>query len=337
MATANQLRALARFVGRQDYNASCKLIEEIATKAEAGGKARLAEDLFSIIHAAQRQRESSLKIRGGQIQQDHAASTWITEVDISGYSLRSIVFDETQQRVFEEVLREQFKAKQLRHHNLEPARRLLLCGAPGTGKSLTAAVLAAELELPLRRVNMHMLVSRYLGETARNLAALFNEIELTRAVYLFDEFDSISRTRYSAQDSGEMDRVVNTALQLIENDTSSSLLVATTNAAEHVDQAFARRFDEMVAYKLPDADQVKDLLQMYLPSHARLSGALVASFGGLSHADIASVLLRTRKLIVLGDQKIDVSEICVQIERYRQSKRLIGNWNISDSETEARR
>ena len=330
MATADQLRSLARTVGKADFEGSRKLLEHIAERAEARGQARLAEDIYSILMATGRQRESSLKIRDGAIHQDQDARTWITEVDANAYSRRSIVLDTHQETVFESVLLEQRNAKKLRHHNLEPTRRLLLTGPPGTGKSLTAVVLASELALPLRRVNMHTLISRYLGETARNIAQVFEEIQLTRAVYLFDEFDSISRARYAAQESGEMDRVVNAVLQLIENDRSSSLLVATTSAGGHIDHAFARRFDEVVAYGLPNNAAILSLIRLYIPEKLTLLANAVTLFRGLSHADVTNTLRRIHKELLLKDRPLSKRMIEEHVTRYRAAREQIG-WNTSDS------
>ena len=330
MATADQLRSLARTIGKADFEASRKVLERIAERAEARGQARLAEDIYSIMLASRQHRESGLKIRDGAVHQEPDARAWITEVDVCRHSRRSIVLDAHQESVFESVLLEQRNAKKLRHHNLEPTRRLLLTGPPGTGKSLTAAVLAAELELPLRRVNMHTLISRYLGETARNIAQVFEEIQLARAVYLFDEFDSIARSRYAAQESGEMDRVVNAVLQLIENDRSASLLVATTNAGGHIDRAFARRFDEVVAYGLPNNAAILSLIQLYIPEKLTLLANAVTLFEGLSHADVTNTLRRIHKELLLTDRPLSKRMIEEHVTRYRAAREQIG-WSTSDS------
>ena len=331
MASADQLRSLARNVARQDFERSRDVLEKIADYVEERGQARLAEDIHSIMAAVQRQRESSLKIRGGAVQHDERASGWITDVDVSHVSLRSLVLSAAQRSAIRAVLDEQAHARKLRHHNLEPTRRLLLAGPAGTGKSLTAAVLAAELEVPLRRIDMHSIVSRYLGETARNIAQVFEEVQLVRAVYLFDEFDSISRSRYNAQDSGEMDRVVNAVLQLIENDSSQSILVATSNAAEHIDVAFARRFDEVVAYGLPDDKAIESLIRLYIPAQADAFDRAISLFRGLSHADVANTLNRIHKDIILNGTRLTQQAIRQHVERYRSSRQLIGSWTTSSS------
>ena len=327
MATADQLRALARKVGRGDLLGTRAVMEQIAEHVEAKGQARLSEDLHSIMAAAERQRESSLKVRGGSVAQRDEERGWITEVNVSRHSRRSIVFTEAQAIVFDQVVQEQRRAKELYHHNLEPTRRWLLCGPPGTGKSLTAAVLAAELDLPLLRVNVHALVSRYLGETAQNIAQVFEEIEARRGVYLFDEFDSIARARYGGQDSGEMDRVVNAVLQLIENDASQSLLLATSNAPAAIDEAFARRFDEVSFYPLPGRGEVRQLIGMYLPAYGEAVTDVEKALSDLSHADVVAILRRVSKDVLLNGGALDRGLVEGHARRYRASKEVIGRWS----------
>lgn len=338
MASANQLRALARKVGHGDVLGLRTLMEQIAERAEEKGQARLSEDIHSILAAAQRQQEAGLKLRKGTIAHVEEERGWVTEVNVTQYSRKSIVFTKEQGKTFEQIVAEQRRAKELYHHNLEPTRRWLLCGPPGTGKSLTAAVLAAELGLPLFRVNVHTLVSRYLGETAQNIAKVFDEIELRIGVYLFDEFDSISRSRYGNQDSGEMDRVVNAVLQLIENDSSRSILLATSNAPGSIDTAFARRFDEVSFYPLPSATEIEQLIKLYLPkARSRGTGQVAQLFVGLAHADIAAILRRIHKDILLNAITLDRSLIEQHITNYRESKEIIGRWNTSDSQAEDKR
>ena len=120
----------------------------------------------------------------------------------------------------EEIILQQRQRDLLRSHGLTPKRKLLLVGPPGCGKTMTASVLAAECRLPLLFVQLHSLISKYMGETAAKLHHVFDAMGETRGVYLFDEFDAIGATRSAGNDVGEIRRVLNSFLQFLESATT---------------------------------------------------------------------------------------------------------------------
>ena len=91
-----------------------------------------------------------------------------------------------------------------------------------------------------------------MGETAAKLRLIFEALHQTRGVYLFDEFDSIGSARGLSNDVGEIRRVLNSFLQMVEQDNSDSLVIAATNHARILDKALFRRFDDVIEYDLPD-------------------------------------------------------------------------------------
>lgn len=106
---------------------------------------------------------------------------------------------------------------------------------------MTATVLAGELSLPLFSIQLHSLITKYLGETAAKLRLIFDAISETRAVCLFDEFDALGTDRASRNEVGEIRRVLNSFLQFIEHDDSDSIIVAATNHPGLLDRALMRR------------------------------------------------------------------------------------------------
>ncbi len=106
----------------------------------------------------------------------------------------------------EEIVLQQRQRDVLRSHGLTPKRKLLLVGPPGCGKTMTASVIAAECRLPLLFVQLHSLISKYMGETAAKLHHVFDAMVETRGVYLFDEFDAIGAMRSAGNDVGEIRR-----------------------------------------------------------------------------------------------------------------------------------
>jgi SpoVK/Ycf46/Vps4 family AAA+-type ATPase len=194
----------------------------------------------------------------------------------------------------------------LEDFGLSPRRRLLLHGPPGCGKTLAATVLAGELGLPLLRVRIEMLFSRYLGETATTLTAVFEEMKRVRGVFLFDEFDALGRARFSASDVGEVNRVVSTFLQLVDADESTSIIVAATNGVDELDSAAFRRFDDIVEMPLPSRRALARLLRLRTASvrlTTRTIDRAADTLEGLSFAEADRAVTEARKSVVLTGRR----------------------------------
>ena len=160
---------------------------------------------------------------------------------------------------------------------------------PNTPFQMTASILAGELGIPLFLVRLDSLITKFMGETAAKLRQVFDSIADMRGVYFFDEFDAIGSHRGLANDVGEIRRVLNSFLQMIEHDQSNSLIVAATNHPEILDYALFRRFDDVVEYKLPTLDQIAGFIRTrlgtFLPKRLVLKAA-AARADGLSYAEI---------------------------------------------------
>jgi SpoVK/Ycf46/Vps4 family AAA+-type ATPase len=188
------------------------------------------------------------------------------------------------------IIRQQQQRATLREHGQTPATHMLLVGLPGTGKTMTASALAGELHLPLFTVRLEALFSRYLGETAGKLRLLFDQIAQTRGVYLLDEFDAIGARRGDPNDVGEIRRVLNSVLAFMEEPNSTdSLVLAATNHVEILDEALARRFDEVIEYQLPDAAAARAIIEKRL-GHFKFAAKfwpdLEATLTGLSQGEL---------------------------------------------------
>lgn len=126
---------------------------------------------------------------------------------------------------------------------------------------MTAAVLAGELGLPLFEVRLDGLITKFMGETAAKLRQVFDSTQQTRGVYFFDEFDAIGSQRGLSNDVGEVRRILNSFLQMIEQDDSHSLIIGATNHPEILDNALFRRFDDLLHYELPDEEHIASALK----------------------------------------------------------------------------
>lgn len=165
-------------------------------------------------------------------------------------------------------------------------QRLLMYGPPGCGKTSAAAGMATELGLPLAIARVDSLMSSFLGETAANLRALFDFAAQVPCVLLLDEFDTMGKLRSDPSDHGELRRVVNAVLQMVESYRGSSIIVAATNSPEILDAALWRRFDDVLELPLPRRDEIYQLLNRLLPQHPERPALrqAAAELVGLPHA-----------------------------------------------------
>ncbi|HJU00869.1 MAG TPA: ATP-binding protein, partial [Actinomycetes bacterium] len=143
--------------------------------------------------------------------------------------------------------------------------RLLFTGPPGTGKSLAAEVMATAVGTDLLVVDVSRVVSKWIGETEKNLAGIFDAAERTQAVLLLDEADALFGMRTEISDAHDRYANLETAYLLQRLDRFDGLAVLTTNLRNNVDPAFVRRMDFVVEFGLPDEPRREQLWRLHLP------------------------------------------------------------------------
>jgi len=218
------------------------------------------------------------------------------------------------------VIQEYKQLSKLKSFGLSHRRKIMLIGPPGTGKTMTAKVLAYELHLPLYIIQVDKLVTKFMGETSAKLRQIFDLIEKELGVYLFDEFDAIGGERSLDNDVGEMRRVLNSFLQFIELDSSDSLIVAATNNPKLLDKALFRRFDDVLYYDYPNEEEVKKLilntLGNFRPSKIEWKPILNKT-KSLSHAEIVLGCTDAIKKSILGNKKKTTTRVIVEMLEQR--------------------
>jgi SpoVK/Ycf46/Vps4 family AAA+-type ATPase len=236
---------------------------------------------------------------------DRERQTLLVDVREPERRMKDIILKEENSAVVDRVLQEYRKSELLRVHGLKPSTKLLFCGPPGCGKSLCSEIIASELGLPLLYTRFDAIVSSYLGETAANLRKVFDYAANNRWVVLFDEFDAIGKARDDLTEHGELKRVVNSFLQLLDSFSAPSILIAATNHEQLLDPALWRRFDEIVMFPRPSVHEIRTLLTMKLKNfpHADLDIKTAASrFRGMSHSDVERVCFDAIKAAILQDK-----------------------------------
>lgn len=188
---------------------------------------------------------------------------------------------------------------------------------------MTAQALAGELGLSVYIIRLDGLISKYMGESIAKLRLVFDAMEDHRAVYLFDEFDSIGSNRDKAQDVGEIKRVLNSFLVNIEKDRSNSIIIAATNLPQSLDGALFRRFDDVINYPLPNTEEIISILQRATRGYSfsrKVSFRKLAELAkGLNYSDIVKASEDTIKEMVLsGANKLELVDL-----EYSLSKKYI--------------
>jgi SpoVK/Ycf46/Vps4 family AAA+-type ATPase len=230
---------------------------------------------------------------------------------------------------FKKIIKEQRQIVKIRSYGLTPRKKLLLIGPPGTGKTMSASVLAGELGLPLLVVRLEGLITKFMGETAAKLRIVFNAIAESRGVYLFDEFDSIGSHRGQINEVGEIRRILNSFLQMIEQDDSDSIILAATNHPHILDYALYRRFDDVIEYSLPDKELIGRILKNRLSAFkiSRLPFEKISEEAvGLSHAEISKICDDAIKDAIIYDRDMvtanDLIELVAERKKFLKKQGL---------------
>ena len=258
-------------------------------------------------------------VGGAYAPRDKDSLLELYDVVYPDIALADVVLPENQKRLILQILSEQGNDSKLKQHNLPPANRLLLCGPPGCGKTMTAYAIAHELQLPMAYVRIDGLVSSYLGQTSVNLRKIFSSVSDRKIVLFLDEFDAIAKKRDDGHEMGELKRVVTALLQNFDNMPSNVFLIAATNHEHLLDPAIWRRFNYTIDIGLPDAEQRSILIQRWIDEYSMEHTIDIKKLTDLtadrSAAQIKELITSAAKRYVTTDQPItmeDMIELLIQ-------------------------
>ena len=318
MATADQILSLIRNHLNNDDTQFRKVALQISAVEARSGHAIVARTIQELLN----QKKTSLStVR--LVSKNKDVDDLLLQVDTYD-DMTSLVLSQELKEKLDRVIKEYLKKENLSKYGLANRRKLLLYGASGTGKTMTASALAKEFNLPFFVVRTEKVVTKFMGETGQKLGRIFDFINEVPAVYLFDEFDAIGSQRGMDNEVGEQRRILNTFLQLLERDDSDSFIIAATNCIESIDKAMFRRFDDVIEYKLPDREQRLALLREYLYTAKDLDfSSTEPLFNGMSHAEIKMVCSDIFKESLLNDRKIDLPLVQTIVNMRQQLNRQI--------------
>lgn len=319
---AELIKRMVRSFKAQDQGAFFSAVTKLAHAERRQGHTRLADELEKILgNGLTKGQQTDVASKAERPPRSRSEGASIIDLRRSSRTLEDIVLEaECDNRLSR--FREEFsKRSLLAEHGLLPKRKLLFFGPPGNGKTMCAEVIAGELDLPLFYVRFDALVASYLGETAANLRQVFDYAAKGLGVLFFDEVDALAKRRDDRSDVGELKRVVNSFLQLLDGYCGESPVIAATNHEDVLDYAIWRRFDDLLFFPSPTPEGLLKLLTI------RLAGFKSKDFEptdvaqwceGMSFADASRVVTEAIKTMVLGRRPEITAQMLRQaIEQHR--------------------
>lgn len=287
-----------------DVNAVCRRIVDEEKKR---GHTQVARELERILAAPDRASPSTAPRGLRPLPTSHRNSApLLTEIPVENLRHHMVLPDSVETR-FTRIEQEFAARSRLAKHGLRPRHRILLYGPPGCGKNLGAERLAWHTGLPLRKVRFDNLLSSYFGETVTNLRRVFDAAHEAPCALFLDECDTLARARNARNDVGEVTRITNALLEMLEDYRGDGLVIAATNLDGDLDPALFRRFDEVLRIPLPGTNEIQRLLATTLAPigiETKLSvHVLAGEMDGMSGSDVVHVAQSAAKLAVLTGRK----------------------------------
>jgi SpoVK/Ycf46/Vps4 family AAA+-type ATPase len=187
-----------------------------------------------------------------------------------------------------------------RRLSLGKGLNVLLCGTSGTGKTLAASLLAQELGLDLYKIDLSLVVSKYIGETEKQLSQIFREAKSSNAILFFDEADALFGKRSEVKDAHDRYANIEVGYLLQKMDEYEGIVILATNFRKNMDEAFTRRIHHIIEFPLPEAQYRLQIWKTLIPPDAPLAedvnfGFLARQFelagGNIRNAVLAAAFL----------------------------------------------
>lgn len=266
----------------------------------------------------------SRSVSSRQIPVDKESGFQLVEMKFSKVILDDVILTQHNKEKINTIIEEFENKELLLGYKLFPKTKILFCGPPGCGKTITAEAIANELQIPLLYTRFDSVISSFLGETSTNLRKVFDFSREGKWVLFFDEFDAIGKSRNDSSEHGELRRVVNSFLQLMDSYPRDTIVIAATNYETMIDKALWRRFDEIIYFDKPKKDEIEKVIKLNLRnySHKNLNiSKHLDNLEGFSYADIERICLESIKKSVLKSLSIndELFEKVIQNEVMRRT------------------
>lgn len=314
MTSARQLIAMIRSHAAGDNDKFMSIAESIALDAQKTGKNKMAKDILGAVEAL-RYEPPKTSIAPIPLAMPRGELAGLIHASYPDVRLQDLVLSGDLERRITRAVREHRQSELLLKSGLRPRRKYLFSGPPGTGKGMTAAAVAGELNLPLFTILLDGVITKFMGETATKLRQVFDSMRTQRGVYFFDEVDALASRRDADNDIGEARRMLNSFLQFLEDDRSGSIIIAATNHKSLLDPAIFRRFDAAFAYAKPTGEEACRVMRNNLKqfdTEALDWGSIAKASVGLSQADIVAAAGDAARDAVLDNKSKLSTKIVIQ-------------------------
>lgn len=306
MARADLLINLVRTGIEGDELLFRKTVEAIAAEERSKRHYALAERLSDLLEANITQVANYPKRTDSNLQDAYHVVTPRKMLD-------DLVLPTTIRNACLEIIEEHHRRDLLRSYNLEPRHKILLSGPPGNGKTSLAEAMAYELLVPLFVVRYEGIIGSYLGETAKQLDRLFEQVKSQRCVLFLDEFDAIGKERGDPNEVGEIKRVVNSLLMQIDMMPSHVVVIGATNHSDMLDKAAWRRFQSRLVLPKPTSTGIKSWLDTFEERVGHGFGittkALSLKLKDYSFAEVEDFALDVQRRYVLSQPNSNIGKI----------------------------
>lgn len=325
MTTNELIKKLFIAFSKKDEEEFYKLGEEIINLEKRKKHNIVAKELKEALYSKNHSRNTSEKrFRTNMpIPRDNDSGFPLLEIKQFELEWEQLILSEKTNYALKQIVLGFKSYEVLATFNLKPKNKVLFSGMPGTGKTFSAQVISSYLGLPLVYINFDAIISSYLGETASNLRKVFEFISNGIWVVLFDEVDIIGKNRDDQHETGEIKRVVNNFLQMIDNFEGDSMILASTNHPHILDPAIWRRFDEVINFELPNQDERMSLINLYLKpikKETEINVSFVCEeTEGFSPSDLKSMCRDAITHAIINERDtLTNNDLIYSLERYRE-------------------
>lgn len=267
----------------------------------------LAEQLTALLRKTPTRGNPARRIEAGGLPLDGDSRLPLIRVLETPMLEAEPVYDERTWGALRQVVNERERAERLAEAGVDPTRTVLFTGPPGVGKTLAAKWIARELRRPLAILDLSAVMSSFLGRTGSNLRAVLDFARDHDCILLLDELDAVAKRRDDTTEIGELKRLVTVLLQEIDEWPPSGLLLAATNHADLLDPAVWRRFELIVEFPLPEAENLETLLRERLDLEDRSPWPTVLSRAlfGASFSDAFQAANHARRIAALEGLEVE--------------------------------
>ncbi|MEZ0166475.1 AAA family ATPase [Kineococcus sp. LSe6-4] len=329
LATAAQVRALVESHTAGDearFRAAFTAVLDSAGRK--GDRAREVEDLRSLLDTRRSTARppSPPPTAPTTVVQPRGELAQVLTVTLPRAALADLALGSDVMARLHRVLTEQRHADVLRARGFEPLRTLLLTGPPGTGKSMTAEVLAAELAVPVFTVRLETFADLPAEEAVPKLSLVFDLLAQSRAVCLFDDVDALIDPDGGERSRTRLRDVLRAFTGFLDADASAGVLVVTTNRPQLLERSLLRHFDTVVDYPLPSSGVVQEVVLRRLREFDLSSvewPRVASTASGLSHEQVsAAAVLAAKQCLLDGTDQVETAALLAALRERRQMLKM---------------